>query len=319
MAYNPETVARVRTQLEERRRLAVEEAERRKFLLYTEIPQLAEMDREISSVGVRVFRRALEGGEIEADVMRMKEEHNALRTKRGALLQAHGYPADYTDIHYHCAECGDTGFVNTKMCSCMRRELALASYEDSGIGHLMQTQSFSSFSMDYYTGQDRENMAVNARTLCDFARDFARRREENYLLIGATGLGKTHLSTAVAREVIDRGFHVVYDTAQGMFSAFEAARFGRGSNTDEERYLQCDLLILDDLGTEMTNNFTLSCLYNVINTRLSNRRATIASTNLNGQELRQRYADRITSRLFGEFRILQFAGKDIRAQKLARK
>jgi len=319
MAYNPETVARVRAQYEDRRRLAVEEAERRKFLLYTEIPALGEMDREISSVGVRVFRRALEGGDLEADVSRMKEEHNALRKKRAELLLAHGYSTDYTDIHYACPDCGDTGFVGTKMCTCMRRELALASYEDSGIGHLMQTQSFSTFSLDYYSGKERENMEINARTLYEYSRDFARRSGENFLLIGATGLGKTHLSTAVARQVIDGGFNVVYDTAQGMFSAFEAVRFGRETNANEERYLQCDLLILDDLGTEMTNNFTLSCLYSVINTRLSNRRATIVSTNLSGPELRQRYADRITSRLFGEFRILQFAGKDIRAQKLAGK
>ena len=319
MAYNPETVARVRAQYEDRRRLAVEEAERRKFLLHTEIPALAEMDREIASVGVRVFRRALEGGDVESDVQRMKEEHNALRAKRAALLHAHGYSADYTDIHYNCPECGDTGFLGTQMCTCMRRELTLASYEDSGIGHLMQTQSFSTFSLEYYSGQEKETMAMNARTLCDFSRDFARRREENFLLMGATGLGKTHLSTAVARQVIDGGFDVVYDTAQGMFSAFEAVRFGRETNANEERYLQCDLLILDDLGTEMTNNFTLSCLYSVINTRLSQRRSTIVSTNLSGVELRQRYADRITSRLFGEFRILQFAGRDIRAQKLAGK
>lgn len=319
MAYNPETVARVRAQYENRRRLAVEEAERRKFLLYTEIPALGQMDREISSVGVRVFRRALEGGDVESDIARMKEEHNALRTKRAELLLTHGYSADYTDIRYACPECGDTGFVGTKMCACMRRELALAAYEDSGIGHLMQTQSFASFSLDYYSGKERENMEINARTLYEFSRDFAQRTGDNFLLIGATGLGKTHLSTAVARQVIDGGFNVVYDTAQGMFSAFEAVRFGRETDAGEERYLQCDLLILDDLGTEMSNNFTLSCLYNVINTRLSNSRATIASTNLSGPELRQRYADRITSRLFGEFRILQFAGRDIRAQKLAGK
>lgn len=316
MSYNPETVARIRAEFEDRHHQAAEEAERRKIRLRAEIPALSELDREISSVGMRVFSCALGGGRVEEEIAQMKAEHNALRARRAALLTQHGYPADYTDIRYQCPHCQDMGFVGTKMCTCMRRALTEASYAASGIGSLMDTQSFQTFSLDYYSGQDRENMAVNARSLYEFASDFANRRGENFLLIGATGLGKTHLSTSVARTVIDGGFDVLYDTAQGMFSAFEAARFGRESNAGEERYLSCDLLILDDLGTEMTNSFTLSCLYNVINTRLSNRRATIASTNLSGAELRQRYADRITSRLFGEFRILQFSGRDIRAQKL---
>ena len=200
----------------------------------------------------------------------------------------------------------------------MRRELTLAGYESSGLGHLMAQQSFDSFSLQYYTGADRAAMEVNYHSLRDFAAQFATRRGENWLLIGATGLGKTHLSTSVAKAVIDAGFDVVYDTAQGVFSAFETARFGRGDGDSAatDRYFHCDLLILDDLGTELTNTFTISCLYNLINTRLNARRATLINTNLSYAELRSRYADRITSRLFGEFHLLSFTGKDVRAQKL---
>ena len=234
------------------------------------------------------------------------------------MLVANGYPADYADIRYRCEACGDTGFIGTKMCRCMRDELVMAGYESSGIGRLMQTQSFESFSLDYYPAADRQGMEANLRTLREFAAHFDTRRGENYLLIGTTGLGKTHLSTSVARTVIDGGFDVVYDTAQGVFSAFEAAQFGRDAAAGEEKYLRCELLIMDDLGTELTNTFTVSCLYNVIITRLNNNLSTIINKNLTHSELRARYADRITSRLFGEFRPLMFTGNDIRREKLKR-
>jgi DNA replication protein DnaC len=261
---------------------------------------------------------ALRGGNVDDAVAAMREENESLRRMRGELLVQAGYPADYTDIRYRCEACGDTGFIGTKMCACMRRELVLAGYESSGIGRLMQTQSFDTFSLDYYPAQDRGGMETNYRTLREFAAHFDSRRGENYLLIGTTGLGKTHLSTSVARLVIDSGFDVVYDTAQGVFSAFEAAQFGRDEDAGEEKYLRCELLILDDLGTELTNNFTVACLYNIINTRLNNHLSTIINTNLTHSELRTRYADRITSRLFGEFRPLLFTGSDIRREKLKR-
>lgn len=318
MAFSPENIARIRESFLDRRHLALEASENRKQQLYRDIPALAEMDRQIASVGSRVMAAALRGGDVAGAVEKMREENRALRQKRAELLVANGYPADYTDIRYRCEACGDTGFIGTKMCRCMRDELVMAGYESSGIGRLMQTQSFESFSLDYYPAADRQGMEANFRTLREFAAHFDTRRGENYLLIGTTGLGKTHLSTSVARTVIDGGFDVVYDTAQGVFSAFEAAQFGRDAAAGEDKYLRCELLIMDDLGTELTNTFTVSCLYNIINTRLNNNLSTIINTNLTHSELRARYADRITSRLFGEFRPLMFTGNDIRREKLKR-
>lgn len=318
MAFNRENIARVREEFVIRRHQAAEESERRKQLLYRDIPAVADLDRQIASVGSRVMAAALRGGDVDGAVADMRKENESLRRTRGELLVQAGYPADYTDIRYRCEACGDTGFIGTKMCACMRRELILAGYESSGIGRLMQSQSFDTFSLDYYPAQERGGMETNYRTLREFASHFDSRRGENYLLIGGTGLGKTHLSTSVARLVIDSGFDVVYDTAQGVFSAFESAQFGRDEEAGEDKYLRCELLIMDDLGTELTNNFTVSCLYNIINTRLNNRLSTIINTNLTHSELRARYADRITSRLFGEFRPLLFAGSDIRREKLKR-
>ncbi len=318
MSFSRENISRVRAEFAARRQNAEAACNRRKEELYQKNPILRDMDREISSVGVRVMGAALQGGDVRGAVERMHKEHDALRARRGELLLSLGYPADYTNIRYQCDRCEDTGFVGTKMCTCMRRALILAGYESSGIGMLMERQQFDSFTLDYYAGADRENMRRNVEVLAAFAREFSARRGENFLLIGPTGLGKTHLSTSVARVVIDGGFDVVYDTAQGMFSVFEAQRFGRGEVAQDaaDRYFDCDLLIIDDLGTEMTNQFTISCLYNIVNTRVNRRQSTIINTNLTSVELRERYADRITSRLFGEFKPLLFSGKDVRAQKL---
>ena len=318
MSFSRDNVSRVRADFVNRRREAAAESDRRKAELYGKIPELFLLDRQISSVGVQVMGAAIGGGDVDGALSAMKKNHDALRARRAKLLEAAGYPADYSDIRYRCETCLDTGFVGTRMCACMRRELVAAGYESAGIGTLMQTQGFDSFSLSYYTGQERDAMARNLDALSDFARHFADRRGESWLLIGATGLGKTHLSTAVAKEVIDGGHDVVYETAHGIFSAFETERFGRGEAEagTTDRYFVCDLLIIDDLGTELSNQFTVSCLYNIINSRVNARRSTIINTNLTGAELRARYADRITSRLFGEFRPLMFAGKDVRAQKL---
>ena len=318
MSFSRDNVSRVRADFAVRRQAAAEQSDRRREELYLKIPSLRAMDREISSVGVRVMGAALKGGDVESAIEKMHKEHDELRARRAQMLKEAGYPADYTDIRYRCEKCGDTGFVGTKMCACMRAELVRAGYESSGIGRLIDEQSFDSFSLSFYTGADKEGMAKNVEALASFARDFAARQGENFLLIGATGLGKTHLSTSVARLVIDGGFDVVYDTAGSVFSVFEAQRFGRGEAdaANGARYFDADLLIIDDLGTELTNQFTVSCLYNIINTRINNRRSTIINTNLTSAELRSRYADRITSRLFGEFKPLLFSGTDIRAQKL---
>jgi DNA replication protein DnaC len=204
----------------------------------------------------------------------------------------------------------------------MRKELILAGYESSGIASLMEQQSFSSFSLSYYDGEERESMQKNVEILSSFANEFAGRSAENYLLIGGTGLGKTHLSTAIAREVIEGGWDVVYVSCVDMFADYEAQRFGNSTGTptgaDVSRYTDCDLLIIDDLGTELTNQFTTSCLYGLLNTRLNRHLPVILSTNLETDEFRKRYWDRITSRVLGNFTVMPFKGTDIRRQKLGK-
>ena len=199
----------------------------------------------------------------------------------------------------------------------MKKALILAGYESSGIGGLMRTQSFDNFSLEYYKmGAEREEMKRSVIALHRFAEGFDKDTYRNYLLFGGTGLGKTHLSTSVARMVIDKGFDVLYSTAVGMLSDFESKRFGDASSSSTDRYYTADLLIIDDLGTEVINQFTISCLYDVINSRINNRKCTFINTNLSAKEINMKYSERITSRLLGEYNPIRFIGTDIRQQKI---
>ncbi len=321
MGYNKENYSRIRTEYQTKYLKAYEEADRRTAMLHQKSPELAAIDRKLAATGAKIAMAALgTGTSYRESLERVEKENLALQAERAALLASLGYPADYTQPPYECPACRDSGFVGTKMCECMRRELILAACESSGLGVLMQTQSFERFSLDFYNeGTERDTMARNLSLMRDYAEKFDE-KADNLILCGATGLGKTHLSTAVARRVIERGFDVYYTTALQMFSDFEHTRFGTGTGAAPavsiSRYTDCDLLILDDLGTEVSNQFTNSCLYLVLNNRINLCRPTIISTNLTGREIKARYTDRIASRILGDFKPLLFTGTDIRRQKL---
>lgn len=320
MSYSRENVKKVKEIFDRKRLDAETRADERRRELDERFPEIAAIDAELSRTGEKIFGAIRAGREgVEERIAALQRENEELRRRRAQLLVTYGYPADYSELKYDCPVCSDTGYDGIKMCTCMRAELTKLGYESSGLGRLMEEQSFDTFSLAYYTGDNRERMRYNLRSLKTFAETFGEAECKSWLLFGATGLGKTHLSTAIAKVVLDRGYDVVYETAQNFFSDFEAERFhtyGQEAPSSTARYFSCDLLILDDLGTEMSNQFTVSCLYNILNTRINQKKATIINTNLTQDELRRKYADRITSRLFGEFRPLAFAGTDIRAQKL---
>ncbi len=322
MGYNKENYRRIRAAYQTKYLRAYEEAERRMEELHEKSPEIAEIDRLLARTGAEIALAALGTGEAYRERLAEVEKQNlALQEQRRVLLEGLGYSADYTLPPYECATCRDSGFVGTQMCACMRRELVLAAFASSGLGELMRTQSFESFDLKYYgsdpalLSQMRQNLAL----MRAYAESF-HPHAESLILCGATGLGKTHLSTSVARRVIERGFDVYYTGAIGMFADFEAVRFGSGEGgADPSRYTECDLLILDDLGTEVTNQFTNSCLYLVLNNRINLGKPTIINTNLTGKEIQSRYADRIASRILGDFKPLVFSGVDIRRQKLSEK
>ncbi len=319
MGYNKEDYKKVKSEYETKYLRARALADERRRELHEKFPDVWQIDKTLGGTGKDIMKVITSnGGNTEQKIEEIKERNQKLVERRNDILRSGGYPADYSDIKYECEKCDDSGYVDGKMCSCMKKALVLAGYESSGIGGLMKTQSFDNFSLEYYKeGGKPEYMKQFFGALRRFAENFDKDTYQNFLLYGPTGLGKTHLSTAVAKTVIDRGFDVLYVTSVGMLRDFEQKRFGNGDGQgkDTDRYYTADLLIIDDLGTEIVNQFTLSCLYDIINSRINNRRSTFINTNLLQKEIEAKYNDRITSRLFGEYYPIPFLGVDIRRQK----
>lgn len=326
MGYNKENFKRVRADFATKALRAHEEADLRREEAHRAIPALKALDDRLSELGVRIMQEAFHTDSFQKELAMLREENVRARKERELLLTGNGFPSDYTEPHYECECCCDTGFVGIKMCTCMRRALVSAGMASSGLSTLMMKQSFDNFSLDYYKGTPEEYrvMSENYRNLRAYAQNFSiesgKPMPSSLLFLGGTGLGKTHLSTSIARVVIENGYDVFYNSAVGMISDFETRRFGNGiaseGTDDTQRYVECELLIIDDLGTEVVNQFTLSCLYHVLNTRLNLGKPTIVSTNLMPKDLRKLYSDRIASRLTGEFEVVPFYGTDVRKQKL---
>ncbi len=319
MSYNPQNYAKVKEQFRKKRAIAQEKAQNRLAKLHAEIPALAQLDATLQQTAARTVEIVLSRQNVEQRMKALKEENLRLQKQRCDLLAHNGYAPNYTDIIYECQTCEDTGAVGTKMCACMRRALILCGYESSGLGTLLQTQSFDNFEFVYYANDAQALQAAQLvyQKAKEYATSFTAQTKENLLFCGKTGLGKTHLCTSIAKVVIDGGFDVVYETAQDLFFTMQQDFFQHDENASARvrRYFECDLLILDDLGTELTGAQTVSFLYNIINTRINMGKPMIVNTNLTQTELGARYADRITSRLFGNFSPFLFLGTDIRAQK----
>ena len=318
MGYNRDDLIRIKGEYREKYQRARQSADMRAEEIYLIIPRVREIDRALSRTAMEIMSAVTSGKESAYEALtRVKAKNLTLMEERGKLLKAAGYPENYTDVKYECEKCGDTGYVDEKMCECMKRELVMAGYESSGLGRLIAKQSFENFSLDYYKtgGANYQMMERFYNSLSTFAQNFSADTYMNFLLMGGTGLGKTHLSTAVAKTVIEKGFDVLYISAIDMFGAFEQKQFGNGED-NTHRYFECDLLIIDDLGTELTNQFTVSCLYNVINSRINSNKSTFINTNFSKKEIEAKYAERITSRLFGEYYPIAFMGVDIRKQKV---
>lgn len=320
MGYNQENYKRIREAYRTKYLRAYEIANARMAEVHARSSEIDAIDRQLRLTGAEIALAVIGTGEDYRERLAQAEAKNlALQAERAVLMAKLGYPADYTLPPYECPKCKDSGFVDTKMCDCMRRELIMTAYETSGLGALMRTQSFESFDLSFYSAEngDRSRMQSNFDQLRAYAESFTM-EADSLLLVGPTGLGKTHLSTAIARRVIERGYDVYYTSAIGMFSDFEHARFGNGTEraaAEPNRYVDCDLLILDDLGTEVNNQFVNACLYTVLNNRLNLKRPTIINTNLKGKEIKERYADRIASRLLCEYKPYIFVGQDVRFRR----
>ncbi len=310
--YARENYLKIKDMIAKRKERAEANADLRRAELAARSPEIREIDAELRGVGLQIFRAACRG----EDMTPIRERNLSLSERRRNLIVALGYPKGYDEPDYTCKKCSDTGFIDdARICSCFKEALTILNIESSGMGKLIEKQSFENFDLTWYEGEAKIRAEFIVRTAKSFADNFGK-RGDNLLLIGNTGTGKTHISTAIAKEIITRGFDVLYDSAQNIISDFEADKFKSGYSAQyepkAEKYLECDLLIIDDLGAEFTNQFTVSCLYNLINTRKNRGLSTIISTNLSAEELTAKYEGRISSRIIGEYTVLPFLGRDHR-------
>lgn len=321
MGYNRENYARIKAEYDGKYLRAAEQAQLRRAEVHARVPGIAEIDAELSKSGIRVFEASLSGDRAMIDII--NAENRVLLKKRADMLVAAGYKSNYTEIKYECAECGDTGVVDYRMCKCMKEKLIMAGLESSGMAELIAVQSFDNFDLNFYNGDARVRIEAILSIVKPYAENFEPGKSVSIIMMGNTGLGKTHLSSAIGAKVIEKGHDVYYTASVDMLNDFETEKFsnfGRGSEKGlTDKYFSCDLLIIDDLGTEVVNQFTATCLYSLVSSRLIKRKATIINTNYTRDELRKKYTDRITSRIFGEYTVLPFLGSDIREQKLKMK
>lgn len=329
MAHDGKILARSRDIIANRKQRNEELHNSRILEVYANVPEIKEIDSQIPRVMSRISLQALKSGKNAGKaVAEARNTTDNLFDKKSRLLIANGYPANYLDEIYTCSICRDTGYVEGMPCTCLedvyKRETAV---ELSSVLNL-QDQCFENFNLNYYDAQfseeikmsPRNMMTVNFEICKSYATNFGT-NSRNLLFRGNTGLGKTFLSASIAKVVSEKGFSVVYDTAVSVMDAFEIQKFNRDSdlateaNSKVRRYMNCDLLILDDLGTEMSTSFTVSALYNLLNTRLVNNKKTIISTNNSQEQMYARYKSPIMSRIRGDYDVLNFVGEDIRNLK----
>ncbi len=272
-------------------------------------PRINEIDRLLANIGTSLLGYAISGN-IDA-INKCREESEALSKEKDQLLKAAGV-AEKTVF---CKVCADTGYVSGKLCECVKavaRDLAVKELTDS---MPIDNVSFESFKLDYYPDDVRPKMERILNFCKDYANNFSK-NSPNLLFMGKCGLGKTHLSLSIIKELTRKGINVVYGPAQTLFSAAEKEHFAYSGETEKtDQILNAQLLVIDDLGTEFITNYVQSLFYDIVNSRLLRGLPTIINTNLNFEELETRYTPRIASRLLGEYRVKNFAGNDIRTLK----
>lgn len=289
------------------------------------IPQIRELDDRIRRMSLSHAKASLSRGR---QTENLQQNIEAVTQEKEQLLTSHGFPADYLKPVYECPDCKDTGYIDGSKCHCFEKEIVNFLYSQSNLQDVLDRENFSFFRLDFYpddyteeaTGQTpRDNMRNILKTAENFIDNFEGTCE-NLLLYGNTGVGKTFLTNCIAKELLDRSYTVVYLTSLKLFDILETYKFDRDLSQAEKNatvsyILDSDLLIIDDLGTELNNSFTSSQLYRCIDTRLNNGRSTIISTNLSFDDLREQYSERIFSRITSNYTLLKITGDDIRLKK----
>ncbi|NDL66731.1 ATP-binding protein [Anaerotalea alkaliphila] len=300
---------------------------KRREEVFAKIPKLQDVHNKVATLGLTTAQAVMEDPSRREDYLEGLTEHIAMLVEhKQRLLVANGYPPDYLDPIYNCKLCKDTGYVGNERCRCLKQAIIHVAYEQSNLKAILEEENFDTFSLDYYDTQVLPEIGVSPRSnmlsvldrCLEFVENFSH-TFANLILYGQSGLGKTFLCNAIAKALLDEGYTVIYLSAFQLFRIFENYRF----HNDNQEYgyeeiqalYDCDLLIIDDLGTEVNNSFTSSELFNCLNTRLLHKKHTVVSTNLGSSEWSVQYSERIVSRIFGYYTPLKFFGTDIRLMK----
>ena len=288
--------------------------------LYSSNERLSEIDRELSFIGANIAIAALSNG--KSGVEDLKKKSEALTAEKKLILEKAQIPS----LQYDCELCKDTGYVSGKICECIKREAASIMTKELSRQMPLEDCRFDNFDLKYYPDKDdldgqnsRRRMTAILKLCKEYVIGFNTNVSPNLLFMGDAGLGKTHLTLAIVSGVIEKGYIPVYASAENLFSAIESEKFSGEGRGSYESVLNSDLLVIDDLGTEMATTFTKSVLYNIINTRMLSRKPTIINTNLTMKQIEEKYTSRVSSRLIGSYDGYKFIGKDIRQLKRLQK
>lgn len=309
MAYKSEYYERAITAIKDAKKLREKEYEYKLAELYAAVPELTVIENRLAAIGAESMSAAMGGNKARLDELAI--ETKTLASQKNEILKSAKLKAPTPA----CKLCGDTGYNGTQLCECARQKARELVFNDLSEQLPLEAQPFDSFSLDYYEGAAKKQMTAVYKFVKKYAEGFSR-RSESLLFTGGVGLGKTHLSMAVINEVTKAGYGVVYGSAQNLFSKIEKEHFSFSGESDKiDAVLECDLLVIDDLGTEFLSSFIVSQFYNIINTRITSGKPTIINTNLSPAEIEERYTPRVLSRIVGNYKALKFDGTDNRLKK----
>ncbi len=319
MALTNEQYNQMMREYDARRFQALRDMEIRRETVYSRFPKLRAVQNALTGNAAARARAKITGN--EAELPALLKEAEALKEEKAQLLLEYRIPEGYLTPHYTCPDCKDTGYIGSEKCHCFRRAISELLYDQSGIREVLQRENFDALSMEYYN----QDLAIGSKNLYDymrekiaFCRNYAAHFDENpgsILFYGPTGTGKTFLSNCIAKELLDSCHSVLYFSAIDLFNLFSRNRYGADADSIDRSVLACDLLIIDDLGTESVNSFTASKLFYCVNERLNRGKGTLISTNLDPSHLRDIYSERILSRIVSGYTLIRLDGKDIRIQK----
>lgn len=313
---------------EERRLNTRRLQESRTAEIYEKIPRIKEIQDEISAVSLKNARNRI-AGRTEGDNYNKEQLHEKigkLIEEKNKLLSANGYSREYLAPQYVCSDCMDTGYINSEKCHCLKAKITERLYARSNLKEVLEKENFSTFNINLYSDDKVDSSAqvgalTNIKNVLEKCKNYADNFGdtcENFLIYGETGVGKTFLTNCIAKTVMDKSYSVIYMSAVHAFDVLAREQFGKdgGDNgTSAKDFNECDLLIIDDLGTELINSFTTSALFNIINERILMKKPVIISTNLSLGEIRDMYSERIFSRIASNYKMIKIFGEDLRIVK----